>query len=101
SCGFGAMTPGALGADALGANVPRRGPAAASQAWMPAGPRSIPARDAVASGAVHRRKRPRVRGALGYRVDVARYSSGTSSSATMLMILIKGLIAGPAVSLYG
>ena len=29
----------------------------------------------------------------------ARYSSGTSSSATMLMILISGLIAGPAVSL--
>src|SRR5450830_303509 len=28
-------------------------------------------------------------------------SSGTSSSATMLMILIKGLTAGPAVSLYG
>jgi hypothetical protein len=26
-------------------------------------------------------------------------STGTSSSATMLMILIKGLIAGPAVSL--
>lgn len=29
----------------------------------------------------------------------AGYSSGTSSSATMLMILISGLIAGPAVSL--
>jgi hypothetical protein len=29
------------------------------------------------------------------------YSSGTSSSATILMILISGLIAGPAVSLYG
>jgi hypothetical protein len=28
-----------------------------------------------------------------------RYSSGTSSSATMLMILISGLMAGPAVSL--
>ncbi len=27
------------------------------------------------------------------------YSSGTSNSATMLMILISGLIAGPAVSL--
>jgi hypothetical protein len=27
------------------------------------------------------------------------YSSGTISSATMLMILISGLIAGPAVSL--
>jgi len=27
------------------------------------------------------------------------YSSGTSSRATMLMILISGLIAGPAVSL--
>ena len=27
------------------------------------------------------------------------YSSGTISSATMLMILINGLIAGPAVSL--
>jgi hypothetical protein len=30
---------------------------------------------------------------------VSDYSSGTSSSATMLMILISGLIAGPAVSL--
>ena len=28
-------------------------------------------------------------------------SSGTSSSATILMILISGLMAGPAVSLYG
>jgi hypothetical protein len=28
-------------------------------------------------------------------------SSGTSNSATMLMILISGLMAGPAVSLYG
>src|SRR5690349_25110112 len=28
-------------------------------------------------------------------------SSGTSSNATMLMILISGLMAGPAVSLYG
>ena len=27
------------------------------------------------------------------------YSNGTSSSATMLMILISGLMAGPAVSL--
>ena len=27
------------------------------------------------------------------------YSNGTSSNATMLMILINGLIAGPAVSL--
>lgn len=31
----------------------------------------------------------------------AHASSGTSSNATMLMILISGLIAGPAVSLYG
>src|SRR5690606_34547700 len=31
----------------------------------------------------------------------ACYSSGTSSNATMLMILISGLMAGPAVSLYG
>ena len=31
--------------------------------------------------------------------DARLYSSGTSSSATMLMILISGLIAGPAVSL--
>ena len=30
---------------------------------------------------------------------VSDYSSGTSSRATMLMILISGLIAGPAVSL--
>jgi hypothetical protein len=29
----------------------------------------------------------------------ADYSNGTISSATMLMILINGLIAGPAVSL--
>jgi hypothetical protein len=29
------------------------------------------------------------------------YSKGTSSSATMLMILINGFTAGPAVSLYG
>jgi hypothetical protein len=29
------------------------------------------------------------------------HSSGTSSSATILMILISGLMAGPAVSLYG
>ena len=32
---------------------------------------------------------------LGFRL----YSSGTSSKATMLMILMSGLIAGPAVSL--
>ncbi len=29
------------------------------------------------------------------------YRSGTINNATMLMILINGLIAGPAVSLYG
>jgi hypothetical protein len=29
------------------------------------------------------------------------YSNGTIRSATMLIILIRGLIAGPAVSLYG
>jgi hypothetical protein len=29
----------------------------------------------------------------------SNYSNGTSSSATILMILISGLIAGPAVSL--
>jgi hypothetical protein len=29
----------------------------------------------------------------------SNYNSGTSSSATMFMILIKGLMAGPAVSL--
>jgi hypothetical protein len=33
------------------------------------------------------------------RGDDHRQSSGTSSSATMLMILISGLMAGPAVSL--
>src|SRR6478672_4419110 len=33
--------------------------------------------------------------------SVDHQSNGTSSSATMLMILISGLIAGPAVSLYG
>ncbi len=31
--------------------------------------------------------------------DGCDYSSGTSSKATMLMILISGLMAGPAVSL--
>ena len=35
------------------------------------------------------------------RRRVEAYSSGTSSSATILMILISGLMAGPAVSLYG
>jgi hypothetical protein len=35
---------------------------------------------------------------LGMRESLG-YSSGTSSKATMLMILINGLIAGPAVSL--
>src|SRR5882757_3049880 len=29
------------------------------------------------------------------------HNNGTNNSATMLMILINGLIAGPAVSLYG
>ena len=43
--------------------------------------------------------------AVGVVYDVAAlpavpvYSSGTISSATMLMILISGLMAGPAVSL--
>src|SRR3546814_19892062 len=50
---------------------------------------------------VHRQKKaPRSRGPC-CRLDVTCYSSGTSSSATMLMILIRGLIAGPAVSLQG
>jgi hypothetical protein len=31
--------------------------------------------------------------------ECPHYSSGTSSRATMLMILISGLMAGPAVSL--
>ncbi len=38
-------------------------------------------------------------GRLRGRTLVRNYSSGTSSSATMLMILISGLMAGPAVSL--
>src|SRR3970282_823311 len=37
--------------------------------------------------------------AFGQRIS--HYNNGTISSATMLMILISGLIAGPAVSLYG
>ncbi len=32
---------------------------------------------------------------------VPNYSNGTISNATMLMILISGFTAGPAVSLYG
>src|SRR5690606_28033615 len=40
-------------------------------------------------------------GALLAKPASTPYSSGTISSATMLMILISGLIAGPAVSLYG
>src|SRR6516225_7081028 len=40
-------------------------------------------------------------GSLVAEVAVAIGSSGTISSATMLMILISGLTAGPAVSLYG
>ena len=40
-----------------------------------------------------------VQGALGLDQDQAIGSSGTISSATMLMILISGLTAGPAVSL--
>ncbi len=34
-----------------------------------------------------------------FRGYLLRYNSGTISSATMLMILISGLMAGPAVSL--
>ena len=34
-----------------------------------------------------------------FQTEALAYSNGTSSSATMLMILISGLIAGPAVSL--
>ena len=37
-------------------------------------------------------------GAIGMPA-LRRQSSGTSSSATMLMILMSGLMAGPAVSL--
>jgi hypothetical protein len=33
------------------------------------------------------------------QLNQSNHSSGTNSSATMLMILISGLIAGPAVSL--
>ncbi len=35
------------------------------------------------------------------RLGAPAYRSGTINNATMLMILINGLIAGPAVSLYG
>ena len=45
-------------------------------------------------------KAPANRGFARHVVAVAQ-SSGISSSATILMILISGLIAGPAVSLYG
>ena len=34
-----------------------------------------------------------------WRSDAPDYSNGTSSNATMLMILINGFTAGPAVSL--
>src|SRR5688572_3786317 len=37
----------------------------------------------------------------GLSPEPATYNNGTNNNATMLMILIKGLIAGPAVSLYG
>ncbi len=43
-------------------------------------------------------KAPHLRGFL-VSAEVTNYSSGTISNATMLMILINGLIAGPAVSL--
>ena len=38
-------------------------------------------------------------GAFESRNDLINYNSGTNNSATMLMILISGLMAGPAVSL--
>ena len=37
--------------------------------------------------------------AVGFRQWAPDYSSGTISNATMLMILISGFTAGPAVSL--
>ena len=40
-------------------------------------------------------------GSARSRSDRSSYKSGTDKSATMLMILISGLMAGPAVSLYG
>lgn len=40
-------------------------------------------------------------GSARSRSDRSFYKSGTDKSATMLMILISGLMAGPAVSLYG
>ena len=40
-------------------------------------------------------------GSARSRSSRSYYKSGTDKSATMLMILISGLMAGPAVSLYG
>jgi hypothetical protein len=50
-------------------------------------------------GAVGKRTRPAQGGPRGSCDDGAAYSSGTIISATMLMILISGFTAGPAVSL--
>src|SRR5690242_21898174 len=44
-------------------------------------------------------KKPRRSGAFLHRPEIQ--SNGINNSATMLMILISGLTAGPAVSLYG
>lgn len=40
-------------------------------------------------------------GAARSRSGRSYYKNGTDKSATMLMILMSGLMAGPAVSLYG
>ena len=45
------------------------------------------------------KKKPRTGGASGVQCNRSDYSNGTSNRATMLMILISGLTAGPAVSL--
>jgi MFS family permease len=59
-------------------------------AWEPAGD---------GAGFWARRDGTRRRCAYRQRIYIILPSTGTSSSATMLMILIRGLIAGPAVSL--
>src|SRR6185312_17272759 len=64
-----------------------------------ASPRAL----AGASDAHHKRGekgKPRMRGAF-LVARMPQCSSGMISSATMLMILISGFTAGPAVSLYG
>ncbi len=55
----------------------------------------------VTNSTVSQNEKPRTGGAFRsvLRVDQCTISSGMISSATMLMILISGFTAGPAVSL--